>query len=354
MRKIILSCAAVLAALTALPLSSCKNVQTPEYYPPSSSAGTNAQSGGESSQSGSDSSDSSDILDSTEKQEGTFALFDTGNISEAYFSGDTSSLSDKELAIYNKACEIVGQYISDDMDDYEKELAIHDYLIINCTYDSGSLSAIPRPGENCEDPYGALIDGEAVCSGYTTAFKLFMDMLEIPCGVVYSCDTEGDTHAWNTVCLDGSWYYVDCTWDDPVPDSEGRSVTHKFFNLSYEEISERHVLPENCPETDSVSDSFANREAVEISDISQVSDAVAKVRERGYDSVVLLFSDNMGVEIEIDGSDLPDEYGDLENYMDEDTALAIAESIRDAGAYYSYCIRRQTDAGTALMVYLDY
>ena len=25
-------------------------------------------------------------------------------------------------------------------------------------------------------------------------------------------------HQWNMVCIDGTWYHVDVTWDDPTPD----------------------------------------------------------------------------------------------------------------------------------------
>lgn len=60
-----------------------------------------------------------------------------------------------------------------------------------------------------------------VCEGYAKAFKVLCDELEIPCVLV-----EGDArssryqtagaHMWNYVMVDGGWYAVDVTWNDPV------------------------------------------------------------------------------------------------------------------------------------------
>lgn len=33
-------------------------------------------------------------------------------------------------------------------------------------------------------------------------------------------------HAWNRVKVDGVWYYIDCTWDDPVG---GGAENYQYF-----------------------------------------------------------------------------------------------------------------------------
>ena len=43
-------------------------------------------------------------------------------------------------------------------------------------------------------------------------------------------------HAWNLVQLDGQWYHVDVTWDDPAPDRYGQ-VLHDYFLVTDQEIS---------------------------------------------------------------------------------------------------------------------
>ena len=40
-------------------------------------------------------------------------------------------------------------------------------------------------------------------------------------------------HAWNMVRLDGEWYCVDVTWNDPVDaDSSDPQVGHRYFNVT--------------------------------------------------------------------------------------------------------------------------
>ncbi|KEH88818.1 hypothetical protein Z965_04275 [Clostridium novyi A str. BKT29909] len=52
-------------------------------------------------------------------------------------------------------------------------------------------------------------------------------------------------HVWNMVYIDGNWYYVDATWDDPVPYVLG-GINYHYYNLSdYEmelgENGEAHI-----------------------------------------------------------------------------------------------------------------
>ena len=98
--------------------------------------------------------------------------------------------------------------------DYDKIREVHNWLIDNIEYDVNL---------NADEPYsisGALTEGKAVCEGYARSFKYIMDELEIPCVLVSGTGTnsngETESHAWNYVQLDGNWYAVDVTWDDPI------------------------------------------------------------------------------------------------------------------------------------------
>jgi len=99
-------------------------------------------------------------------------------------------------------------------DTYENIKLAHDYLIESIEYDQTTSQ------ENIYDLYGALINKKSVCEGYAKAFKYLMDSLNIPCTIVVGMATnsEGNTenHAWNYVQLNGNWYAIDCTWDDPI------------------------------------------------------------------------------------------------------------------------------------------
>lgn len=170
--------------------------------------------------------------DSDNSDENESLIYDTKPISDAYLKGNTSKLSDFDKKIYDKATEILDSIIKNDMTDYDKELAVHDYMLTHIMYDTKNLSVFHKKDKNSETPYGALYNGKAICIGYTVTFKMFMDMLEIPNLIVYGEDADRDDHAWNMIELDGDWYYVDVTWNDPTPDYEGRIALHKYFNVT--------------------------------------------------------------------------------------------------------------------------
>ena len=97
---------------------------------------------------------------------------------------------------------------------YNKVKQVHDYLIDNVTYDSDSNLDMSH------SIYGALINNLAVCDGYAKAYKYILDNIGISCvevcGVAQNSNGEIENHAWNDVLIDGTWYAVDVTWDDPI------------------------------------------------------------------------------------------------------------------------------------------
>lgn len=171
---------------------------------------------------------------STAEQDDDMYIYNTKPVSDAYLSGDPSGLSELDKKIYDKAVEIIENIINEDMSLYEKELAIHDYIVLNTKYDAANLGIFHEHSRNSDNPYGVLVNGEAVCTGYTTSFKMFMDMFEIPNIIVYAEDAKRDDHAWNLIQLDNEWYYVDVTWDDPMSRSEDLPVSHDYFNVTEE------------------------------------------------------------------------------------------------------------------------
>lgn len=163
--------------------------------------------------------------------------YDHDAILSAWESGDTSRLSEKNFAILESAKKIIGETVTEDMPEYDIELAVHDRLIEIIDYDTETLSqsvnASPTPDN--DNPYGALISKRGICAGYTSTFQLLMDMLGIECltvnGTAYDAVSE---HAWNMVRLDGEWYCVDLTWND----TGSVWAEHEFFNVTSDFMSD--------------------------------------------------------------------------------------------------------------------
>ena len=174
--------------------------------------------------------------------------YDHAAILAAWRDGDPGALSEKNRAILDACVAVITDYIADRMSAYEKELAIHDWIVRWAEYDPEALSNAPhaKPDPDNDNPYGLLIHKKAVCMGYTSTFQLFMDLLDIECITVEGFSGAED-HAWNMVRLDDVWYCVDVTWDDPVRVLQTETMRHRFFNVSSEYLrNNRHQWDESA------------------------------------------------------------------------------------------------------------
>ena len=122
--------------------------------------------------------------------------------------------------------------------DYEKLKAFHDYIVLNCTFSDD---------ENTDTTlYGALCGGYSMCEGYAAAFGLLCKKADIPCVTVTGTGSDGASHAWNKVMLEGEWYNVDCTWDDPILDPPDENfIRHYYFLVSDKDIEGVTHFPDN-------------------------------------------------------------------------------------------------------------
>ena len=97
---------------------------------------------------------------------------------------------------------------------YNKALIVHDTLVDMLEYEQNDSNS------NTHNIYGAFVNRSVVCEGYAKSFKYIMDSLNIPCilvgGIATNNSSNTESHMWNYIQLDGNWYGVDVTWDDPV------------------------------------------------------------------------------------------------------------------------------------------
>jgi transglutaminase/protease-like cytokinesis protein 3 len=287
---------AILAA--ALMLGSCS--ETPEKTETSAIEESAAETTAVTTKA--DDSSMPDDVTTTDEED---TLYDWTPISKAYLAGDPSGLDEIQTEIYNRASDVIAEIITEDMDDYDKELAIHDYIVQNVTYDVNMLGIFEKHGEHAVDPYGALVDGKCICSGYTTTFNMFMDMLEIPCTSILAAADDNEAHAWNMVQINGHWYYMDVTWDDPIPDKEGRPEQHQYFNTSKEIMADRHLWDStNDPVCDTDVDSYAAHELVTVSSSEDIVKAMKAAIDKRSMNVYIIPEDPEGWSLdEVDDSD---------------------------------------------------
>ena len=106
-----------------------------------------------------------------------------------------------------------------------KEKKIHDMICKKVTYDMDYNTFQQNPYN--QTIYSVFFTDTTVCAGYSQAMQLLCNAAGIDCAVVTS-----EEHEWNIVRLNGTWYYVDCTWDDNVADYNGWDSSYYYFNRS--------------------------------------------------------------------------------------------------------------------------
>lgn len=151
---------------------------------------------------------------------------DYSNVGNMSFNG-TPWLNAQLAAVANEVTDGCGS-------DYDRALALHDWLVSSTAYD---LSYTHYGSE------GVLFHGLGVCNAYTITYSRMLDAVGISNMTVTGTATDKNSgttgsHAWTLVQLDGAWYHVDTTWDDPIPDGRER---HTYFCLTDEQIAEDHV-----------------------------------------------------------------------------------------------------------------
>lgn len=153
------------------------------------------------------------------------------------YEWNKKEIENKKQALAKELDSIISKVITTDMTDFEKEVALHDYLVNNVSY--YSYTDIDEMPSLMHNAYGALVQKEAVCDGISDAYCLLLRKCQIDNIVVTG--KMGDRHAWNKVKLDGEWYNVDVTADAC---GKERVLSHIYFNLSDDSILNSHTI--NC------------------------------------------------------------------------------------------------------------
>lgn len=90
------------------------------------------------------------------------------------------------------------------------------WITANINYDVPMLRATEGGGFRDCTPANVLRRRQSVCQGYANLFQALGRQagleVEVVGGWARSNISAGDSHAWNAIKLDGSWYLVDCTW----------------------------------------------------------------------------------------------------------------------------------------------
>lgn len=154
-----------------------------------------------------------------------------------YVTLSYSLTQEQQTELLRRAAEMAASVSGDD---WQRAVQLEERLCTGTVYRTDAPS--------CDNAYGALVDGAAVCEGYARAMLLLTRLAGIPGRLMSGTAWNGssaEAHAWNLLQLDGAYTQADPTWDD----AEGSGVTHWYFGLTDSAMAADHqweAAPQPC------------------------------------------------------------------------------------------------------------
>lgn len=194
--------------------------------------------------------------------EGAYTYTGTSNTTVTSISPDYTldeQTSTQLTAQVEEAADGFLETLDPDAGELDRTMAIHDHLVESTVYDISEYRSVSVPNDH--DDYsivGPLINGRAVCQGYSKTFQYLMQRDGLFCAYVSGTATNElgtQTHAWNMVRIDGVYSYVDCTFDDPiVDDGSVQTLSHDFFCVGSDLLLDDHepTYPPNLPTCETI------------------------------------------------------------------------------------------------------
>lgn len=160
-----------------------------------------------------------------------------------YFAEGISSeteLRKKEKHIQDVRAKIIASL--EGYSEYEKVRHVHNWMVDQFEYDTSYQK------KDIHNVYGGLVNHKVVCEGYARTFKYILDGLNIQnvlvSGTAKNSNSVTESHAWNDVKINGKWYAVDVTWDDPVIKGGGKlteKLRYQYFLRGSDKFLKNHM-----------------------------------------------------------------------------------------------------------------
>ena len=142
--------------------------------------------------------------------------------------------SEKEIIfIETYINEFISNNINDSMSNIDKIKLFHDHIINNTEYDQNT-------SDKFYTAYSLLTNNKSTCGGYSDVMAIYLNMIGIQNYKITS-----ENHIWNLVNLDGVWYHLDATWDDPIASDGKQYLLHNFFLISTSELHKLDTIEHN-------------------------------------------------------------------------------------------------------------
>ncbi len=133
---------------------------------------------------------------------------------------DQSLCETMKNSLRNSLKEIESQF-PENATDVDKVITIHDYIINRTVFSKDDIYS--------KNAYGALVGGYSQCEGYAKGLAYACNYFGIENVRITGNKYDNNSHAWSKVKIDGKWYNVDVTWDDPESSNGEQLLRHNYL-----------------------------------------------------------------------------------------------------------------------------
>lgn len=149
----------------------------------------------------------------------------------------------QEEVVNEKVAAILATVDPASLTDFERVKFVNDYIVKNTEY-SEETSASPHSA------FAIVQENRGVCQGYALLALKMLQALGVETKYIVGEVYTGG-HAWNLVKVDGEWYHLDTTWNDPTPDRKN-IVSYGYFLMNDEKMELDHSwIQSDYPSADS-------------------------------------------------------------------------------------------------------
>ena len=187
--------------------------------------------------------------------------------------------AEKEIEAYK---EKVFSLFTEDMKDYDREKVIYDFIAENTIYTENS---------DYNQTIYSVVKGKSVCLGYSRMFQYLCEKAGIHCTIVTGSNSEGIGHAWNSVCIDGNWYMIDCTNSKGQLGDPDEKISYYYFNITKEQLLRSYAIDNlvKSPDCNSIESEYFKIQGLyfESADIERYKGLIEQARSKEENSLTI-------------------------------------------------------------------
>lgn len=162
---------------------------------------------------------------------------------DAYDTSDID-ISEAELEYLEAAGDYIVESMPEGLSAYDKYRYLGYVLSLCAEYDY-----YVHEDRLNETPWGTLMEGRAICLGYTNTMLWLCEKADLRCSAISGyASWNGEEHGWNLAWLEEGSYYMDITWCDQHGEP-GTRDWDSYFMVTEARLLEDHGVWTGGPAT---------------------------------------------------------------------------------------------------------